>query len=511
MNLIRKLLFKDPIIIPWSKSNARGFLSLGNKYIHYSELTPQETAIYNLSAMQKTLFLVLILVIILGLVINWVLTVIIVIGILTTIYFGDLFFDLYLIIKSFNNSPEIAITQEELAAINKKLLPKYTIISPFYKESAILPQYINAMKILDYPKNKLQILIILEEDDVETIAASKDLKLPSNFEVRIVPQSVPKTKPKALNFGLLNVTGEYVVVYDAEDIPEKDQLKKAVLAFQKSDTRVKCIQAKLNYYNPQRNILTRLFTAEYSLWFDLILPGIQSISGPIPLGGSSNHFHRKYLEELKAWDSFNVTEDCDLGIRLAKKGYSTAIIQSTTYEEATENFNKWFWQRTRWIKGYLQTYLVHMRRPNEFFGNGKRSDLITFQFIVGGKIALMYINPIMWFLTICYFILRNQIGSQFGTFFPTPILYMGLFSLFIGNFLYLYYYMVGCARREYWSLVNFVILVPVYWLMMSAAAYVALYKLLTEPHYWAKTSHRLIADNFADILFYEKDQASKLK
>ena len=151
--------------------------------------------------------------------------------------------------------------------------------------------------------------------------------------------------------------------------------------------------------------------------------------------------------------------------------------------------NKWFWQRTRWIKGYLQTYLVHMRKPGEFLGGGKKSHLITFQSIIGGKIALMYINPIMWFLTICYFILRNQIGSRFGTFFPTPVLYMGLFSLLIGNFLYLYYYMIGCAKREYWSLVNFVFLIPLYWLALSAAAYVAFYNLIRQPHYWAKTSH----------------------
>jgi len=491
MNFIRNLLFRDPVIIPWRKSNAQGFLCLGNKYIHYSELNPQETAVYRLSASQKMFFLVLILLIVTGFVINWKLTLIILIGILTIIYFVDLFFNLYLIIKSFNNPPEINITKEELAAIDEKLLPKYTIISPMYKENTILPQFINAMRMLDYPKDKLQILLILEEDDEETIRALKKLSVPSNFEVRTVPQSIPKTKPKALNYGLLNATGEYVVIYDAEDIPEKDQLKKAVLAFQKSDARVKCIQAKLDYYNPHQNIITRIFTAEYSMWFDLILPGIQSIHGPIPLGGTSNHFHRKYLLKLNAWDAFNVTEDCDLGIRLAKRGYSTAMIQSTTYEEATEDLGRWFWQRTRWIKGYLQTYLVHMRKPSQFLGGGKKSHLITFQSIVGGRVALMYINPVMWFLTICYFILKNQIGSQFGDFFPTPILYMGLFSLIFGNFLYVYYYMIGCAKHGHHELVRYAFLVPFYWLALSIAAWVAFYKLITTPHHWPKTKHGL--------------------
>jgi len=511
MSLISKLSLSDPIIIPWSISNARGFLTLGHKYIHYSELAPRESAVYRLSASQKIFFLAFILVISIGLIINWKFSLIVLIGILTVVYFVDLFFDLYIIIKSFNNAPEIIITKKELAAIDNKSLPTYTIVSPLYKESAILPQFINALSKLDYPKDKLQIIFILEEDDKDSVLELNKHDIPSNFIIVTVPQTIPKTKPKALNYGLSKATGSYVVVYDAEDIPDEDQLKKAVLAFRKSDARVKCIQAKLDYYNPHQNILTRLFTAEYALWFDVILPGIQSILGPIPLGGTSNHFDITCLRDLKAWDSFNVTEDCDLGIRLAKKGYRTAILDSKTYEQATENPIKWFWQRTRWIKGYMQTYLVHMRKPGEFLGGHKRSDLITFQLIVGGKIALMFINPVMWFLTICYFIFRNQIGSHYGEFFPTPVLYMGFFSLIIGNFLYLYYYMVGCAKREYWSIFNFVFLVPFYWLFLSLAAYVALFKLITQPHYWSKTTHRLIANNLADILSYDKYKLPKFQ
>ena len=491
MSFVNNLLLKDPVIIPWSKSNAKGFLSSSGRYIHYSELTPKETAIYSLSAYQKTLFLVLMVIIITGLTLNRTATIIFLVGLLTFTYFIELLFDLYLIVKSFNSPPEIDVSDEELASLDEKKLPNYSILCAMYREGPILSHFISAMKKLDYPQDKLQIILILEEGDRETTDALERLGVPSNFVIQTVPKSMPQTKPKALNYGLIKATGEFIVVYDAEDAPERDQLKKVVLAFQKSDARIKCIQAKLNYYNTYQNTLTRLFTAEYSLWFDLILPGIQTISGPIPLGGSSNHFHRKYLVKLKAWDAFNVAEDCDLGMRLAKKGYGTAIINSTTYEEATENLNKWLWQRTRWVKGYLQTYLVHMRKLNAFFSNGKKPLLITFQLIIGGKIALMYINPLMWFLTICFFIFRAKIGSQFATFFPTTILYMGLTSLIIGNFLYLYYYLVGCAKRQQWSLINFMLLIPFYWLAMSVAAYIALYRLLKQPYYWVKTTHGL--------------------
>ena len=213
-----------------------------------------------------------------------------------------------------------------------------------------------------------------------------------------------------MNYGLNYVSGDYVVIYDAEDVPEVDQLKKAVLAFKKVPANVACIQAKLNFYNPHQNTLTKLCTAEYSLWFDLVLPGFQSISAPIPLGGTSNHFRRETLRELGGWDAFNVTEDCDLGMRLAKRGYTTAIVDSTTHEEDNSDVLNWYNKRSRWIKGYIQTYFVHMRNPQEYFTAGKGKDF-SFPAHRCGKILSLFINPIMWVTTICYFLFRARSAS----------------------------------------------------------------------------------------------------
>jgi len=163
------------------------------------------------------------------------------------------------------------------------------------------------------------------------------------------------------------------------------------------------LQAKLNYFNPRQNLLTKLFTAEYSLWFDMILPGLQSIETFIPLGGTSNHFRRKDLLELKGWDPFNVTEDCDLGIRIFKEKKKTAIIDSVTLEEANSDLGNWLRQRSRWIKGYIQTYLVAMRHPVSFFREHGIHALI-FQLLVGGKTAFVFINPLLWLATISYFV-----------------------------------------------------------------------------------------------------------
>ncbi len=469
----------------------KGFYHKGVEYIHHSSLHFNQTAFIRVSTSQKVFLLCLVVTIAAGFYINWRDTLIFIISFLTIIYFADLLFNLFLIIRSFAKSPEITVNQDELTILDNEFLPDYTILCPLYKEWRILPQFIKAMQSLDYPQEKLQIMLLLEEKDTATIAKAQELNLSSIFELVVVPHSKPQTKPKALNYGLQRARGEFIVVYDAEDIPEVDQLKKAVVAFRKVGSNVKCIQAKLNFYNPHQNILTRVFTAEYSLWFDLVLTGLQSIHAPIPLGGTSNHFRKVDLNELKGWDAFNVTEDCDLGMRIIKKGYKTAIVDSTTYEEANSSMTNWFWQRTRWIKGYIQTYLVHMRQPHDFLTHWKEPHVITFQLIVGGKVASMVINPLMWTLTILYFVFRPIIGPTIDSFFPAPILYMAVFSLVIGNFLYLYYYMIGAAKREQHEVIKYVFFVPFYWLAMSLATYISWFKFIAEPHYWSKTRHGL--------------------
>jgi cellulose synthase/poly-beta-1,6-N-acetylglucosamine synthase-like glycosyltransferase len=441
--------------------------------------------------MQKFILVLLGLLLVVSLVLNWHMTLLALLLLSSLLYFLDIFFNFFLIVQSFRKYPEIQVNEQEISEIKDEDWPIYTVLCPLYKEWHVLPQFVTAMSRLDYPKEKLQVMILLEEDDVESQRKIGEFALPKYFDVVVVPNSLPKTKPKACNYGLKNAIGEFCVIYDAEDIPEVDQLKKTVLAFKKADKNVACIQAKLNYFNPYQNLLTRVFTAEYSLWFDLILTGLQSINAPIPLGGTSNHFKTKELERLKGWDAFNVTEDCDLGMRLVKQGYQTAIVDSTTHEEANSSYSNWLGQRSRWIKGYIQSYFVHMRNPGSFSRDLKNPHLFTFQLIVGGKIMSMFINPIFWLMTILYFSFRPTLGPFLESLFPGPLLYIGVFSALIGNFLYFYYYMLGCARRGYYDLIKFGFLVPLYWLMMSVAAWIAVYTIITRPHYWFKTKHGL--------------------
>ncbi len=489
------LKFAKNEIIPFSlatkKRKGDGFHYKGKPFVPHTDLPMKRSAIQRLTLGQILILSALLCFFIIALFLNWHLVLLLLISLVSFLYFSDLLFNFFLIYRSFSKTPEIKITKKAIQKIPDSFWPIYTVFCPLYKEWSVVPQFIKAMSDLDYPKEKLQVMLLLEEDDKETIEKVKEFSLPFYFQVVIIPDAKPKTKPKAMNFGMKFAKGEFIVIYDAEDIPEKDQLKKAVLAFQEVGLKTVCLQAKLNFYNPHQNLLTRIFTAEYSLWFDLVLTGLQSINAPIPLGGTSNHFRAGVLEKIKGWDAFNVTEDADLGMRLVKEGYRTGIIDSTTYEEANSDYINWFNQRTRWVKGYIQTYFVHMRNLREFKMSLRNPDAITFQLVIGGKILSMFINPFMWTVTISYFVFRPIIGTFIDSFFPGPLLYIAMFSLIFGNFLYYYYYVIGCAKRNYYDIIKYLFLIPFYWLAMSVAAWIATYKFIHEPYYWSKTVHGL--------------------
>ncbi len=236
-------------------------------------------------------------------------------------------------------------------------LPVYTVAIALYREAAAVPGLIAALRNLNYPLEKLDIKLVIEPDDFETRRAIDRLQLGPPFEIIIAPDYGPRTKPKALNAALPFARGTFVAVFDAEDRPEPDQLRLALDAFAAGDERLACVQARLTIDNTADSWLTRLFTAEYAGLFDVFLPGLATWRLPLPLGGSSNHFRTSVLRQIGAWDPYNVTEDADLGMRLARFGYRTAVIPSTTYEEAPARFGPWLRQRTRWFKGWMQTWL----------------------------------------------------------------------------------------------------------------------------------------------------------
>lgn len=379
--------------------------------------------------------------------------------------------------------------QDTSIRIRENDLPIYTVLVPLFKETTVLRQLTEALSELDYPAVKLDIKILLEEVDCQTLEAVQAMNLPPYFDIVIVPDSQPRTKPKALNYGLQLALGSFVVIYDAEDIPEPDQLRRALQLFEQDAAtggRLATVQAKLNFYNPLRNWLTKQFTIEYSSLFDALLPCYFNLGFPIPLGGTSNHFRRDILEAVGGWDPYNVTEDADLGMRLYRRGYHSAILDSTTYEEACSGFKNWFFQRTRWLKGWMQTYYVHMRRPLRLWHELGPWKFLGFQAIIGGPIFSALAHPV--FLGIL--IWQNPFAS-----FPDDLALAGLWLLSIFNLSagYLATMWLGLSAlraRNISGLIFTIVTLPFYWLLISAAAYRGLCQLLYAPFYWEKTEHK---------------------
>lgn len=379
-----------------------------------------------------------------------------------------------------------AISKHELAAFNDRELPAFTIIAPLYREAHMVGPLVRALKALDYPSAKLDIKIVLEEDDTETIAAAKAARLDGRFEILRVPLGSPRTKPRACNYALRFARGAFTVIYDAEDRPEPDQLKKAAAAFRSAPSSVACFQARLNVYNANENWLTRMFALEYAAWFDFLLPGLARLGIPIPLGGTSNHFRTQVLRDVGGWDAFNVTEDADLGIRLSRRGLCAVPLDSTTYEEAVPKLRGWIRQRSRWIKGYMQTTLVHLRRPSHFSRTAGFGPFAGFVLFVGGAAATNLLGPVVWALALLLAFGESEtlLGPYGGEVAATSY-----FSLIAGNGLLTLLAMLAPLKRGWWHLAPYGASVFFYWFLISAAAYKALWQLASCPFYWEKTDH----------------------
>jgi hypothetical protein len=365
--------------------------------------------------------------------------------------------------------------------------PVYTILITAYHEKEVIGNLIKSIKKLDYPEDKLDIILLMEEDDAETLEAAKAEKPPANWRFLVLPKSIPKTKPKALNYGLHFARGEYLTIYDAEDMPEPEQLKKAVIAFRTHPEKYICFQAALNYFNKDENFLTKMFTLEYSSWFDCLLPGLFKAKLPIPLGGTSNHFDVEKLKHIGAWDPFNVTEDADLGVRASMEGYKVGVIDSTTYEEANSRLPNWIKQRSRWVKGYMQTFLVHNRHPLKTIKAMGFWRWFGYTWLIGGTPATFLLFPIMWALfTASIFV--NIYGNIH---IPDALFYLSIFNLVVGNAIAIFIAALGVFPRKNYKLLPYALLSPVYWLFQSIGAYKGLWQLIFKPFYWEKTAHGL--------------------
>ncbi len=368
------------------------------------------------------------------------------------------------------------------------VLPVYSVLVPLYREAPVVAQLIAALDAIDYPRDRLDIVLIVEHDDAGTRDAIRRAAPPSHMRVVVVPAGHPRTKPRALNYALSFARGEFVVVFDAEDQPEPDQLRKALSVFRSSAANLGCLQARLNVYNPAASWLTRQFTIEYTALFDGILPALERYRLPVMLGGTSNHFPRAVLESVHGWDPYNVTEDADLGLRLARGGYHVGVLASTTWEEAPVAYGVWLGQRTRWLKGWMQTYLVHMRQPRRLWRELGVRRFLAFNLLTGGVVLSALVHP--WiYVALAWDAAAGQAFAAREGLLGSVVWWFAAFNLLASYGAAIALGAVAARSRGRGWLVRSSLALPLYWLAISRAAYRGVVGLVFSPHRWEKTAH----------------------
>ncbi len=364
-------------------------------------------------------------------------------------------------------------------------LPTVSILVPLLREPEIAGALVERLRRLNYPRERLDVILAVEEDDPTTLAALRAGHLPPWMRAIIVPRGHPQTKPRALNYVLNYARGDIVGIYDAEDRPEPDQIARVVQRFAEVPGDVACLQGQLDYYNSRHNWLSRMFTVEYAAWFRVLLPGVQRMGLVVPLGGTTVFLRRNVLEELGAWDAHNVTEDAELGLRLARAGYQTEIVDTTTFEEANAALFPWIRQRSRWLKGYLITWGVAMRRPGMLWRDLGPWRFVGLQVQMFGGVLGFLTAPLLWTFMLKPFGVWHPLDTVLSP-LGYGILAVVMITGLVGSIAISIY---ACRAKHLRHLRPITPLVEPYYLFGTIAAWIGVFELIARPFFWAKTAH----------------------
>lgn len=374
---------------------------------------------------------------------------------------------------------------EPVLTFRRHPLPRVSVLVPLFKETEIASHLVERLSRLTYPKPLLDVVLVLEENDHLTRDTIARCTLPPWMRVVEVPEGAPKTKPRAMNYALDFCDGEIIGIWDAEDAPDPDQITRMAERFADLPDDVVCLQGVLDYYNSRQNWLSRCFTIEYAAWFRLMLPGMSRMGLAIPLGGTTLFFRRDALEELGGWDAHNVTEDADLGFRLARHGYRTEVISTTTGEEANCRIWPWVKQRSRWLKGYMVTYLVHMRNPLRFYRQMGPLKFWGFQAHFVTALSQFVLAPFLW----SFWLVLLGLPHPLDPLLPRELLVnVGLLFLMI-EVISILVNATAVSGPNHRHLLAWVPTMHFYYPLGAIAAYKALYELVLQPFYWDKTQH----------------------
>jgi cellulose synthase/poly-beta-1,6-N-acetylglucosamine synthase-like glycosyltransferase len=371
-----------------------------------------------------------------------------------------------------------------------RYMPRISLLVPLYKERDIAARLVRRLTALDYPRDRLEVALILEWGDDTTEHALRAASLPAWMRIVRVPPGDLRTKPRAMNYAMDFLSGEVIGIYDAEDAPDRDQLMKVAVAFDRAPQNVACLQGALDFYNAPSNILTRCFTIDYAVWFRLVLPGFERLGLVMPLGGTTVFFRRNALETLGRWDAHNVTEDADLGLRLARRGYRCAFLPTVTQAEATTTVPAWIRQRSRWIKGYAMTWAVHMRDPFRLYGELGLLRFLAVQILFLGTLSQFLLAPVLWSFWLILFGLPHPITQVLS---QNAIVLLGSL-FFLSEVLTVLTSAAAVSHAKHRWLIKWVPFMHLYYPMAAFASWKAFAEMLSRPFYWDKTAHGAIPD-----------------
>lgn len=363
-------------------------------------------------------------------------------------------------------------------------LPRYTVMAALLDEAEVLPQLVARLDAIDYPRRRLQGLLLLEADDHATLKAAGECDLPAWLRVLVVPPGGPRTKPAALNVGLDAAIGKFITVYDAEDDPDPLQLREAVARFGADRSgRLATLQAPLRIRPPAQSesrFVDRQFAVEYAALFEVTLPAMARLGLPFPLGGTSNHFRVAALRAVGGWDAHNVTEDADLGFRLWRCGYRLGTLRRPTYETPPGEIVDWLPQRTRWLKGFMQTCGVHTRSLS---GLGWRG-VLALTMTLGQSLAAAAAHAVSlaWVVATVAISVAAGLPPESPR-FALAVLGLGVVAAWANG-------LVGARRASVPYTVSDMIMAPAYWSLLTLAFGHAVWRLAKEPFAWDKTRHR---------------------
>ncbi len=366
-------------------------------------------------------------------------------------------------------------------------LPVVSLLVPLHREPDIAPRLVARLGRLNYPRELLDVLLIVEAGDGATRAALEGAALPRWMRVVEVPAGPIRTKPRALNYALPWCRGSIVGIYDAEDRPEPEQIHAVVRRFHERGPEVACLQGVLDFYNPRTNWLARCFTVEYAVWFRIVLPGLARLRLPVPLGGTTLFLRRAALEAVGGWDAHNVTEDADLGIRLARHGYRTELIDSVTEEEANCRPLPWVRQRSRWLKGYAMTWAVHMRAPRLLWRQLGPRGFLAFQVLFLGSLSQYLLAPLLWSFWVLPFGLPHPLADAL----PAEALPALVVAMLLAEATNIAVALTAVRGRHHRHLLPWVPTLHLYFPLGALAVYKGLWEMAARPFFWDKTAHGL--------------------